>query len=100
MAGWHHQLDGHEFEQTMGNSEGQGSLVCCSPWGRKESNTTVHEQQQLYPPPRVVVVIQSDAFYKVNTPCPTQSTNSKMPILILKCGKEPMEEVLGKNLGL
>ena len=34
------------------------------------------EQQQLYPPPRVVVVIQSDAFYKVNTPCPTHSTNS------------------------
>ena len=32
MAGWHHQLNGHEFEQTLGNSEGQGSLVCCSPW--------------------------------------------------------------------
>ena len=32
-VGWHHQLNGHEFEQTPGNSEGQGSLVCCSPWG-------------------------------------------------------------------
>ena len=31
---WHHRLDGHEFEQTLGHSEGQGSLVCCSPWGR------------------------------------------------------------------
>ena len=43
MVGWHHQFNGHEFEQTPGDSEGQGSLACCSPWGRKESNTT--EQQ-------------------------------------------------------
>ena len=40
MVGWHHQLSGHEFEQTPGDSEGQGSLVCCSPWGHKESDTT------------------------------------------------------------
>ena len=33
---WHHQLNGHEFEQTLENSEGQESLVCCSPWGHKE----------------------------------------------------------------
>ena len=40
MAGWHHQLDGHESEQTLGNSEGQGILGCCSPWGHRESDTT------------------------------------------------------------
>ena len=40
MAGWHHQLNGHEFEQTPGDTEGQGSLACCSPWGFKESDTT------------------------------------------------------------
>ena len=40
MVGWHHWLDGHEFEQTPGNSEGQRSLVCFSPWGHKESDTT------------------------------------------------------------
>ena len=40
MVGWHHQLNGHEFEQTLGDGEGQGSLECCSPWGRKESGTT------------------------------------------------------------
>ena len=40
MVEWHHQLNGHEFKQTLGDSEGQGSLVCCSPWGRKESDTT------------------------------------------------------------
>ena len=36
MIGWHHQLDGHEFEQALGDGEGKGGLVCCSPWGRKE----------------------------------------------------------------
>ena len=40
MAGWHHRLDEHEFEQTRGDSEGQRSLVCCSPWGRKELDMT------------------------------------------------------------
>ena len=40
MVGWHHQLNGHEFEQTLGDSEGQGSLVCCSPLGHRESDAT------------------------------------------------------------
>ena len=40
MVGWHHQLHGHEFEQGPGDGEGQRSLVCCSPGGRKESDTT------------------------------------------------------------
>ena len=40
MVGWYHQLSGHEFEQTLGESEGQGSLASCSPWGCKESDTT------------------------------------------------------------
>ena len=40
MVGWYHRLNGHEFEQTPGDGEGQGSLVCCSPWGHKESDTT------------------------------------------------------------
>ena len=40
MVGWHHQLNGHEFEQTPGESEGQESLACCSPWGHKESDKT------------------------------------------------------------
>ena len=39
MVGWHHQFNGHEFEQILGDGEGQRSLVCCSPWGRKESDT-------------------------------------------------------------
>ena len=40
MVGWHHRLNGHEFEQTPGDGEGQGSLACCSPWDHKESDTT------------------------------------------------------------
>ena len=40
MVGWHHQLDGHESEQAPGVGDGQGSLVCCSPWAHKESDTT------------------------------------------------------------
>ena len=40
MVGWHHRLNGHEFEQTLGDGEGQGSLAGCSPWGHKELDTT------------------------------------------------------------
>ena len=40
MVGWHHRLNGHEFEQTQGDDEGQGGLVCCSPWGCKELDVT------------------------------------------------------------
>ena len=42
MVGWHHRLNGHECEQTQGDSEGQGSLSCCSPWGCKELNMVEH----------------------------------------------------------
>ena len=40
MVGWHHQLDGHQFEQALGAGDGQGSLACCSPWSRIESDMT------------------------------------------------------------
>ena len=46
MVGWHHQLNRHEFEQTPGNSEGQGSLACCSPWDLRVGQDLVTEQQQ------------------------------------------------------
>ena len=39
MVGWHHQFNGHEFEQAPGDSEGQGSLACCNPEGHKKSDT-------------------------------------------------------------
>jgi len=40
IVGWHHRLNGHESEQSLGDSGGQRTWVCCSPWGRKESDTT------------------------------------------------------------
>ena len=46
MVGWHHRLNGHESEQTPGDSEGQGSLVCCSPWGCRVRHDLATEQQQ------------------------------------------------------
>ena len=46
MVGWCHWLNGHKFEQTLGESEGQRSLACCSPWGCKQSDTTLATEQQ------------------------------------------------------
>ena len=40
MIGWHHRLYEHESEQALGDGDGQGGLVCCDSWGRKESDTT------------------------------------------------------------
>ena len=40
MVGWHHRLNGHEFEQTLGDGDEQSSLACCSPWGHKELGMT------------------------------------------------------------
>jgi len=45
MIGWHHQLNGHECEQTLGNTEGQASLACCSPWGHRVGHNLAAEQQ-------------------------------------------------------
>ena len=46
MVGWHPRVNGHEFEQAPGDSGGQGSLACCSPWGRRVRHNRVTEQQQ------------------------------------------------------
>ena len=46
MVGWHHLLNGHEFEQILGGSEGQGILECCRLWGRTESDMTEATSQQ------------------------------------------------------
>ena len=49
MVGWYHQLNGHEFEQAPGDSEGQGSLVWCSPWGPRVRHDLLTEQQHEKP---------------------------------------------------
>ena len=48
MVGWHHRLSGHESEETLGHSEGQGSLACYSPWGLKESDVTEQLNNRLF----------------------------------------------------
>ena len=48
MFGWHHQLNGHDFEQVLGDGKGQESLACCSPWGHKESDTTERLNNKSY----------------------------------------------------
>ena len=48
MVGWHHRLNGHKFEQTPGNGEGQGSLACCSPWDLRVRHDRATEQQQIH----------------------------------------------------
>ena len=52
MVGWHHRINEHESEQTPGDSEEQGSLVCCSPWGSRESDMTQQsdDSNKLYQP--------------------------------------------------
>ena len=46
MVGWHHRLNGHEFAETLGDDEGQGSLACYSPWGLRVGGNLSTEQQQ------------------------------------------------------
>ena len=48
MVGWHHQLDGHGFEQALGNGKGQGSLACYGPWGCKELDMTKQLNNNCY----------------------------------------------------
>ena len=47
MVGWHHRLNGHEFEQTAGDNERQGSIACCSPWDHRVRNDLATEQQHV-----------------------------------------------------
>ena len=48
MVGWYHRLNGHEFQQALGDGKGQGSLACCSPWGRNESDATERLNNNLF----------------------------------------------------
>ena len=75
MVGWHHWLNGCEFEQAPGDCEGQGSLVCCSPWGHKESdmtewlNNNTQVKNSLVPYPAPGTNEATFCLYEVNYPC-------------------------------
>ena len=63
MLGWHHRLNAHELEQTQGDSEGEGRLACCSPWGRREPDTTEHLNNMIF----LKCFLSSSLLYCKNT---------------------------------
>ena len=71
MVAWHHQLNGHEFKQAPGDGEGQGSLVCCRPWGWKESDTTEQLNNKIS-----LTGLQSGSLVK-NLPASTENTGDE-----------------------
>ena len=87
MAGWHHQLDGHEFEQAPGDGEGQGCLACCGPWDQKESDITERlnrkEDQQDFPGDPAVKTQCFQCRRNRFTRCP----GSKIPHVVQPKGK-------------
>ena len=70
--GWHHRLNGHEFEQVSGVGDGQGSLVCCSPWGCKELDMT--EQLNLSELKLVFLLLFAKSLFFLHSLVQTSST--------------------------
>ena len=83
MVGWHHRLGGHEFEQTHRDGEGQGSLVCCSPWGHNELDMS----QQLNSN-SAILIHQVGAYFD----CPKSKVVS-----MLKCPLQSDKEKLNQS---
>ena len=65
MVGWHHQLSGHYFEQALGVGDGQGGLVCRSPWGRREADTT--ERLNRTEPLPYLLCLNGELYYSKST---------------------------------
>ena len=82
MVGWHHRLDGHEFEQALGVGEGQESLACCSPRGHKESDTTERldwtgrDTAHLFPPRSLQLLPRWPPL------CPCEASSIQLPFLL------------------
>ena len=68
MAGWHHWVNGHEFEWTLEDCEGQGSLVCCSPWGLKKSDTTLWLSNNSVSSCGLLILIAMKYFHWISIP--------------------------------
>ena len=88
MVGWHHWLDGHEFEQALGGGEGQGSLVRCSPWGHRELDTT--EQSNNNNKDQVALVVKNP---------PPNAGDIRMQVRSLG-GKNPLEEGIATHFNV
>ena len=82
MAGWHHWLNGHEFEQASGVGDRQGSLVCCSPWCHKESDTTEWLNRTEMPgmlSPQKAMWLAPFSFLKISTPLSPYQRGLSLP---------------------
>ena len=77
MVGWHHQLNEHEFEQAARDVEGQGSLVCCSPWGHKESDINEQLKNKNIPLYRKQLTKESYSKY-ISSSCSSMSEKETM----------------------
>ena len=96
MVGWRHQLDGHEFEQTLGVGDGQGGLTCCSPWGHKELDTieqlNKNNKRNLALEPlfllkveNLFLPIQDNWLFSASKPCPPGITAPRVAEVIGGC---------------
>ena len=102
MVGWHHQHNGHESEKTPGDSEGQGSLMHCSLWGHKESDTTTTMLKEKRLPTQLVSesrLVMSDSLppHGLYSPCNSPGQNAEVGSLSLLQGIFPTQ---GSNPGL
>ena len=79
MFGWYQQLNGHEFEQTEGDSEGQGRLACCSPWGRRKSKTTERLNNNNKLSPEVVPFIRAMPIHPGESQDSAESSDISLP---------------------
>ena len=84
MVGWHHQHNGHEFEKTPGDSEGQGSLVHCSLWGRKEPDTTTTLKEKTPNTVSESRLVMSDSLRPVDCRPPSSSVHGILQARILE----------------
>ena len=91
MGGWHHQCNWHEFEQAPGVGDGQGSLVCCSPWGHKESYTTERLNWTIFFHKGFDLLVKfvkektiEDPFWTLSSPLSSHSIFHKfLPVLLI-----------------
>ena len=85
MIGWHHQFNRHEFEQSLGvgdgqgDSGGQGSLACCSPWGRKELDTTERLNDNNKLSPEVIPFIRTMPIHSGESQDSAESSDISLP---------------------
>ena len=107
MVGWHHWLNGHKFEQILGDSGGQGSLVCCSSWGRKELDTTWQLKYVFLTVgwgSKATILEMIEESEKKNTSLLLNETSKSLKTFMFppppKKSKEKRVEIMGKFLSL